>query len=40
MEATTAPENLDEDLKAKKLFPETDDLADALEELPDDPAYW
>jgi hypothetical protein len=40
LEATTAPENLDEDLKAKKLFPETDDLADALEELPDDPAYW
>jgi hypothetical protein len=40
LEATTDPHNLNEDLKAKKLFPETDDLADPLGELSDESPYW
>lgn len=40
LEATTAPKNLNEDLKAKKLFPEIDDLIDPQGDLPDEPDYW
>lgn len=40
LEATTDPHNLDEDLKSKKLFPETDELVDPLGEPPDETSYW
>jgi hypothetical protein len=40
LEATTHPRNLDEDLKAKKLFPETDDLTDPLGDPADQSDYW
>lgn len=32
--------HIDDDLKAKKLFPEVDDLADPLGEPPSEPRYW
>ncbi len=40
LEATVDPQNLGDDLKSKKLFPETDDLADPLGEPPGHSAYW
>jgi hypothetical protein len=39
LEATVDPQHLNEDLKSKKLFPETDDLADPLGEPPGH-SYW
>ncbi len=40
LEATLDPSHIDDDLKAKKLFPEVDDLADPLGEPPSEPRYW
>lgn len=40
LEATIDPQNLNDDLKSKKLFPDTDDLADPLGEPPGHSAYW
>ena len=40
LEATIDPQHLSDDLKTKKLFPETDDLADPLGEPPGHSSYW
>ena len=40
LEATIDPGHVDQDLKDKKLFPETDELHDPEGDSPDEPRYW
>jgi hypothetical protein len=40
LEAATNPSHIDEDLRAKNLFPDIDDLPDPLGDPPGEPRYW
>ena len=40
LDDTLDPSHIDGDLRAKKLFPEVDDLGDPLGEPPSEPRYW